>query len=284
MPNALPPGYVIDKYRIGDVLGSGGFGIVYRGQHRELGSDVAIKEYLPLDMAVRIGSRVQPLNDRSRFNFDEGLRRFFEEAKCLVKFKHPNVVRCHDLFRTNGTAYLVMNFEDGLPLSELLRRREEQGNPLDSDEIKQIILPLLDGLAVVHKHKVLHRDIKPSNIFIRKSTEDPVLIDFGAAMQDFAERTQSVWAHTRGYAPMEQIEQGGSLGPWTDIYAVGAVMWRIVAGANPPGAEDRMSATIRRKPDPMKPAMDIGEKRYSSGLLKAVCPFERKAAINLWRD
>ena len=267
--NALPAGHVVDKYRIGGVLGSGGFGIVYRGQHPELG-DVAIKEYLPLEIAVRVGSMVQPHSSQSSEVFNEGLRRFLEEAKQLVEFKHPNVVRCRDFFRANSTAYLVMDFEDGTPLSKLLLQREEQGKLLHEEEIKQIVLPLLDGLAEVHAHDVLHRDIKPANIFIRKSTEEPVLIDFGAAKQGFSEHTKSVWAHTQGYAPMEQIEQDGKLGPWTDIYAVGAVMWRIVAGNNPPRAEDRMSAKLRRNDDPMKSAVKLGEGRYSAALLKVI--------------
>ena len=267
--NALPVGHVVDKYRIEGVLGAGGFGIVYRGRHQDLG-EVAIKEYLPPDMAVREGAEVQPLSGESSGNFNEGLRRFLEEARRLVQFNHPNVVRCRDFFRANGTAYLVMDFEDGLPLSELLQRREDQGNPLNGDEIKQVILPLLDGLATVHKHDVLHRDIKPSNILIRRSTEEPVLIDFGAAKHGFSGHSKSVWAYTQGYAPMEQIEQGGELGPWTDIYAVGAVMWRIVAGDNPPRAEDRMSAKVRGKPDPMKSAEELGKGRYPAALLKAI--------------
>lgn len=277
--NALPAGQVVGQYRIEHVLGAGGFGIVYRGRHQELGLDVAIKEYLPPEIAVREGTEVHPLSSQSRGNYDEGLRRFLEEAKRLVQFNHSNVVRCRDFFRANGTAYLVMDYEDGLPLSELLRRREEQGKPLDEDEIKQIILPLLDGLAVIHKHDVLHRDIKPSNIFVRKSTEEPVLIDFGTAKQGFSEHSKSVWAYTQGYAPMEQIEKDGKLGPWTDIYAVGAVMWRIVSGENPPRAEDRMSAKARGKPDPMKPATEIGKSRFSAELLQAIdkcLPLEEK--------
>ena len=268
--NALPAGHVVDKYRIGDVLGAGGFGIVYRGKHQELGLDVAIKEYLPPEIAVRDGTSVQPLSSDSRENYDEGLRRFLEEAKRLVQFNHPNVARCRDFFRANGTAYLVMDFEDGLPLSELLRQREEQDNPLSGDEIKQIILPLLDGLKVVHAHDVLHRDIKPGNIFIRRSTEQPVLIDFGAAKQGFSEHSKSVWAYTQGYAPPEQIEQDGKLGPWTDIYAIGAVMWRIVSGDNPPSAEDRMFAQARGNPDPMKPAAELSAEKYPSALLQAI--------------
>ena len=267
--NALPTGHVIDKYRIEDVLGSGGFGIVYRARHQELG-DVAIKEYLPPHTAVRDGTEVHPIDSQSRQNYDEGLRRFLEEAKRLVQFNHPNIVRCRDFFRANGTAYLVMDYEDGLPLSELLRRREEQGNPLSGDEIKKIILPLLDGLSVVHSHDVLHRDIKPNNIFIRRSTEQPVLIDFGAAKQGFSEHSKSVWAYTQGYAPPEQVEQDGKLGPWTDIYAIGAVMWRIVASDNPLKAEDRAIAQARGNLDPMKPAVDLGEGRYPTAMLQAI--------------
>lgn len=268
--NALPAGQVVDKYRIESVLGSGGFGIVYRGRHEELGLEATIKEYLPPELAVREGTEVQPISNQCRENYEEGLRRFLEEAKRLVQFNHPNVVHCRDFFRANGTAYLVMDCEDGLPLSALLHRREEQGKPFDGDEIKQVILPLLDGLAMVHKHDVLHRDIKPSNIFIRRATEEPVLIDFGAAKQGFSERSKSVWAHTQGYAPMEQIEQDGKLGPWTDIYAVGALMWRIVAGDNPPKAEDRAIAQVRGKPDPMQPAAKLGEGRYSPALLRVI--------------
>ena len=268
--NALPVGHVIDKYRIGDVLGSGGFGIVYRGQHQDLGLDVAIKEYLPLEIAVREGTSVQPLSSESREHYDDGLRRFLDEAKRLVQFNHPNVVRCRDFRRTNGTAYLIMDFEDGLPLSELLISRKEQDNPLSEDEIKRIVLPLLDGLDAVHAHGVLHRDIKPANIFIRRSTEQPVLIDFGSAKQGFSEHSKSMAPYTEGYAAMEQIEAAGNLGPWTDIYALGAVMWRMVANDNPPKVEDRSFAAVRGKPDPMVSALEIGKERYSGAFLQAI--------------
>ena len=234
---ALPIGVVLHHYRLEAVLGHGGFGIVYKGRHEDLGAEVAIKEYLPAGIAVRDATAVQPLSSHARGDYEEGLRRFMEEAKRLLQFNQPNLVRCRDFFRANGTAYLVMDFEDGLSLAELLRQREAAQDPFDEDDLRRIILPLLDGLAVVHEHAVLHRDIKPANIFIRRATEQPVLIDFGAAKQDYSQHSKSAWSHTDGYAPIEQVEEAGQLGPWTDIYAIGATMWRIIAGANPPKAE-----------------------------------------------
>ena len=269
LKNALPIGTALHHYTIAAVLGHGGFGIVYRGQHPELGA-VAIKEYLPLELAVREDGKVHPLSSQSSSDYEEGLRRFVEEAKRLVQFNHANLVRCRDFFRANGTAYLVMDFEDGLPLSALLRQREASNDPLDEDDIKRIMLPLLEGLEVVHNHDVLHRDIKPANIFIRRATEQPVLIDFGAAKQDYSEHSKSRWAHTEGYAPMEQVEEGGDLGPWTDIYALGATMWRIIATANPPKVESRTIALARNKPDPLTPAIEIGEGRFSPAFLQVV--------------
>ena len=270
LKNALPIGATLHHYRIEAVLGHGGFGIVYQGWHQELGVAVAIKEYLPSDIAVRVGNEVHPLSPQSCDVYEEGLRRFVEEAKRLVQFDHTNIVRCRDFFRDHGTAYLIMDYEDGMPLSTLLRQRETNNDPLDEDDIKRIILPLLDGLAVVHNHDVLHRDIKPNNIFIRRSDEQPVLIDFGAAKQGYSEHTKSRWAHTEGYAPMEQIEQDGDLGPWTDIYALGATMWRIIATANPPKVQDRSFANTRGRPDPLTPAVDIGEGWFSPAFLQVV--------------
>ena len=175
-----------------------------------------------------------------------------------------------DFFRANGTAYLVMDFEDGLPLSELLQQREAANDPLDEDEVKRIILPLLEGLAVVHAHDVLHRDIKPANIFIRRATEQPVLIDFGAAKQDYSQHSKSAWAYTEGYAPIEQVEEAGKLGPWTDIYAIGATMWRIIAAANPPKVESRLAALLRDGPDPLTPAVEVGKGQFSPAFLQVV--------------
>ena len=232
--DALPRGTALRGYTIEEVLGHGGFGIVYRARHNELGGLVAIKEYLPVESALRDGAAVHPRSAACRADYEDGLRRFLEEAKALIGFRdHPSIVSCRDFFRANGTAYLVMEHEDGLPLSVLLQRREAAGRPFAEADLLAVMVPLLEGLARVHEAGALHRDIKPANILVRRADERPVLIDFGAAKQGAAERSKSMAPYTEGYAALEQVGEG-ELGPWTDLYAAGAVMWRMAAGGNPP--------------------------------------------------
>lgn len=268
---ALPKGTVVNQYRIDSVLGYGGFGIVYKAEHVRLGNWLAIKEYLPQELATRESGTVHPLGTREQVDFQTGLERFLAEAKQLVQFeKSPNIVNCQDFIEANGTAYLVMSFEDGLPLSDLIRGRERNNQTFSEDELLRIMLPLLQGLGLVHKQNVLHRDIKPGNIFIRRSDEQPVLIDFGAAKQNFTEHSKSMAPYSPGYAAIEQVETDGNLGPWTDIYAIGGVMWRIIAKQNPPQVENRMSAVTRNRPDPLTPAVELGKGHYSENLLQAI--------------
>ena len=285
--DALPAGTELQGYVVESVLGHGGFGIVYQARHHELGTVVAIKEYMPAELSVRRNSSVEPRSESCSELYEDGLRRFLDEARQLVRFQnHPCVVSCQDLFRGNGTAYLVMERVDGLPLSELLRLREKTGQPFTEEELLRVILPLLEGLEAVHAEGVLHRDIKPANILIRRSNEQPVLIDFGAAKQVVANQSRSVAPYTEGYAAIEQVG-AGELGPWTDIYGLGAVMWRIVAGGNPPWehsnwkdrnwsppnplkVETRVQARAFHSPDPLPSARDVGAGRYSSHVLDAI--------------
>ena len=285
--DALPPGTKLQRYMIDSVLGHGGFGIVYQARHSELGALVAIKEYMPAELSVRLNYSVEPRGESCRKLYEAGLRRFLDEAHQLVKFRnHPGVVSCQDLFRENGTAYLVMEIVDGLPLSDLLRLREEAGQPFEERELLSIIVPLLEGLAAVHREGVLHRDIKPANILIRRSDEWPVLIDFGAAKQVIAEQSRSLAPYTEGYAAIEQVG-AGELGPWTDLYGLGAVMWRVVAGGDPPWdapewkdrnwsppnpikVETRVQARAFHRPDPLPSAREVGAGRYSNHVLGAI--------------
>ena len=275
--DALPRGAALRDYTIEAVLGHGGFGIVYRARHNELGNVVAIKEYLPIELALREGASVHPRSAACRAGYEDGLRRFRDEARALIEFQsHPSIVSCRDFFRANGTAYLVMEHEDGMPLSELLRRREEAGRPFDEADMLAVMVPLLEGLRQVHEAGMLHRDIKPSNILVRREDERPVLIDFGAAKQMAAERSKSLAPFTEGYAALEQVGEG-ALGPWTDLYAVGAVMWRMVAGGNPPWepphpvkVEKRANAVVRATADPMPSARGLGAGRFSPGVLDAI--------------
>lgn len=266
--DALEPGTVVNGYEIDDIVGGGGFGVVYRARHMLLGEFVAIKEYLPLELAVRRGNGVYPRTAAGPL-FQEGLRRFVDEGRILVGFREdPAIVSCRDLFEANGTAYLVMEYEDAQPLSELLRSRESRGQLLSEKELVALMIPLTESLGRVHASSVLHRDIKPSNILVRKSGGAPVLIDFGAAKQNVAIQTKSLAPFTPGYAAPEQVAEG-DLGPWTDVYGLGAVMWRIVAGAigrespRPVSAETRAYAVLQGKEDPLSKAPVLGEGRFS---------------------
>ena len=303
--HALPPGTVLHDYVIESELGSGGFSIVYLARHR-LNSDwlFAIKEYFPRELAVRgsDGAGVRPVDTESGDAFEDGLARFRDEAEQLRKFRNePYIVSCLNYFERNGTAYLVMDYDDGLPLSEFLERREAAGQPFTGEDLLAVVEPLLEGLAVVHRAGVLHRDIKPGNVFVRRQDDitgrpaHPVLIDFGAAKQNYlASHSRSRAPYTPGYAAYEQVSSEGDIGPWTDIYAIGALMWRMVVGgyqgderlfapgggyetigtgtreAVPHAAERRAYALHRRQPDPMVPAAELGAGRFSPRLLKAI--------------
>lgn len=299
--NALPAGTKLREYSIESVLGAGGFGIVYKAQHRETSGTVAIKEYFPREFAARDELAVVSLSSASNDAFASGLDRFVHEARQLEKFQAlPGVVSVRTFFRANGTAYLVMDYEEGLPLSEFLARREAEGNPFTETDLLAVMRPLLAALEVVHREQVLHRDIKPENIFIRREhalagrPAEPVLIDFGAAKQNYLtaySRSESVF--TEGYAPLEQVWSSSSqeVGPWTDLYAAGALMWRMVAGGCPeyerlllphepdrlpdwslrPQAAGKRDYDVNRgRADPMPSAQQLGADRFSPHILNAI--------------
>lgn len=265
--NALPSGYRLEEYEVESVLGHGGFGVTYLARDTRLDTLVAIKEYMPGDLAVREGgSTVHPRSGADRDEFLWGLDRFLSEARTLARFKHPNIVSVLRFFEDNGTAYLVMEYEEGDSLSEVLRRKKI----LKESELWPILIPLLDGLAQVHDAGFLHRDIKPGNVFIR-ADGSPVLIDFGAARQAIGQKSKSLTAIvTAGYAPVEQYGTGGEQGAWTDIYALAGVLYRAVTGAPPPASPDRATAILRGNADPMVPATTAGKGQCSAKVLAAI--------------
>jgi serine/threonine protein kinase len=268
MIHALPLGHEFDGYRILRILGAGGFGITYLAEEMSIGRRVAIKEYLPQSVAGReLNSlNVRPISTSVQQQFAAGLQRFRQEAQTLINFEHPNIVAVHRYVEANGTAYLVMQYVEGKPLDALLAG----GKTLEESEIEEVIFPILEGLEQVHAARILHRDIKPSNIFIRMDGR-PVLLDFGAARQAFGSQSKSVTAIvTEGYAPFEQYEGRGDQGPWTDIYGVGAVLYRCIAGDRPPPAPERISSRLDNAPDPMRPAREAGAGRYGPRLLAAI--------------
>ena len=273
----LQQGDVIRDYEIESLLGRGGFGVVYRAKHLELEISVAVKEYFPTELSVREGKTIHPTGSEYASAFQEGLDRFLKEGKQLERFRGcPNIVICRDLFRANGTAYMVMEYILGASLSQLLQKRESGGNPFTERNLVSVMHPLLEGLRTVHDSEVYHRDIKPSNILVRREDGVPVLIDFGAAKQVTSLHTKSLAPYTDGYAAMEQVGEG-NLGTWTDIYGVGAVMWRMVAGGSPPFSPPNPVTVQRRafdlmqdKPDPLPLAQEIGKGRFSDTILRAI--------------
>jgi serine/threonine protein kinase len=238
---ALPAGTIIREWRLEDVLGVGGFGIVYKGRGIYFGELVAIKEYFPSaiserdseDTVVPIGSDVEEVHAL-------GLKKFVEEAKLLWNLstptRHPNIVSVRALFEIHGTAYMVMDFEDGVSLSKLLK----EGRRFNERSLWNIIKPVAEGLDRAHRVGVLHRDIKPPNILINEDNR-PVLIDFGSARFEAAEATStSVTFHTPPYAAVEQYVKTYDQGPWTDIYALSVVMYECVTGEKPPEVLERL--------------------------------------------
>jgi serine/threonine protein kinase len=262
----LKEGTRVSRYEVRGVLGAGGFGITYRVYDTQLLCEAAMKEYLPADVAVRGDDRttVMPRSKEVSREYERGLARFLAEARALAKFKNRYIVRVSDYIELNSTAYLVMDYEDGRPLSDML---EQRGGTLSETEIRDIFIPILSGLKAVHAAGLLHRDIKPDNIYLRREGP-PVLLDFGTAHEYTENQSRTVTAIvTLGFAPLEQYQVDGNLGTWTDIYGVGATLYNCVSGKPP---EDAIKRHAQPGFDPLPPATEVGADRYSVGLLRTI--------------
>ena len=281
-PQALPPGFLLAEYRIERVLGSGGFGITYLAEDTVLHKKLAIKEYLPVDFALRlivpnVAARSRGVEDDFRW----GLDRFLDEARTLARFRHPNLVPVLRFFEAHGTAYMVMEYERGDTLAQLVGELEQA---FDETSARALLLPLLDGLGAVHEAGFLHRDIKPANIVMRPGGV-PVLIDFGAARQALGGRSRSMTnIVTPRYAPIEQYGVDQKQGPWSDIYGLAAVMHTMLTGEPPPDAvsripEDRYRRLAERRLPGFRPgflaAIDWGLEVFAS---------DRPQSIAEWRQ
>jgi len=259
--NALPLRSMLHEYRIDQILGAGGFGISYLAADTHLEKQVAIKEYFPAELAMRSAQGEVLANSAARdADYRWGLERFLQEARTLAKFSHAHIVRVLRYFAANGTAYMVMDYEQG----EALKTRLLRSPRPPEAELKRLAAPLLDGLRAVHASGILHRDIKPDNIVVR-ADGSPVLIDFGAARHALAGETRSLTAVlTPGYAPLEQYSGQGKQGPWTDLYALAGVLYRAVTDQAPPDAVARM------KSDPVAARLAQEKTRYGGPFLKAI--------------
>lgn len=230
----LPDGLEIAGYRIVKKIATGGFSIVYLA-YDTLGVVVALKEYLPAALAERQPGELAPSVAPDHLQaYNLGLKCFFDEGRALARVKHPNVVRVLNFFRAHETVYMVMAFEAGQTLQDLIDTGRAAGHTLDEDQIRTIFHQLLQGLREVHANKLLHLDLKPANIWLR-TDGTPLLLDFGAARQTLNRDAPEPVAPmtTPGYAAPEMAAKDGKLGPWSDVYGVGAAMYACMTGAPP---------------------------------------------------
>lgn len=261
LQHALRPGHKLNRYTIDRTIGGGGFSVVYEAIDNDSHKKVVVKEFLPLDQARRReDASIEYVSVDTTDTAAAGIRRFFNEAAALAKVDHPYIVKVRDVFRANNTVYMVMDFHKGHDLRWYVKRNSGR---LSEHFIMTIFPKLLGGLAELHKNSLLHLDIKPANIYIRAGGR-PLLLDFGAARQPLISRLRSgPNTLTVGYAPLEQ-HRNGHIGPWTDLYAIGATIYACMDGKAPVGSPDRANK------DTLKPATKRFAGRYSRRLLDSV--------------
>ncbi len=262
LSQALPSGHLLKEYSLLSVLGMGGFGITYLAADNYLQLKVALKEYFPSSVAVRnqFSGSVALKSEQVQAEYAWGKERFMREAQTLARFSHKNIVQVFRSFEGNGTCYMVMAYEEGMSLEQML---SEDPGRWNEQSVLALVMPLLDGLEAVHEAGFLHRDIKPANIVLRAKDDSPVLIDFGAARSPTATDALTV-VLSHGYGPPEQYSRHSRQGPWTDIYAMAGVLYRIVAGVVPPMSIHRITSDV------MIPATFSGEGRFSADFLGAI--------------
>ena len=262
---ALPVGTRLsDEFEIVGLIGHGGFGIVYLAHDHALQRRVAVKEYMPASLATRGSDRLVTLrSERHAETFELGLRSFINEARLLAKFDHPALLKVYRFWEANGTAYMAMPYYDGLTLKDWLK---QQSSPPDEAWLRQMLLQVMDALELLHRENCFHRDIAPDNIMLLADGR-PVLLDFGAARRVIGDMTQALTVILKpGYAPVEQYAEmpGIRQGAWTDIYALGSVVYFIIAGRTPPPSVGRMMN------DTCEPLARLAAGRYSSVFLEAI--------------
>lgn len=272
----LPPGFQLEQYRIEQQLSLGGFSIVYLATGPD-DTAVVIKEYLPNSLALRKEGDVEPkVPDEHQAAFRYGMKCFFEEGRALASLNHPNLVRVLNFFRANSTVYMVMAFERGRTLQDFINKNKGE---IKEKFIRGVFTRLLNGLREVHANKLLHLDIKPSNIYLRNDGT-PVLLDFGAARQTLLNDAPMLKPmYTPGYCAPEQFRDREHLGPWSDIYSVGASMYACLAGMPPQRSDERI------KRDLLESAQKRWSAKYSGQLLQTIdwClkldPLERPQSV-----
>lgn len=249
----MPPDTVIGGYRVVRKLSAGGFGIVYLALDAE-GQQVAIKEYLPSSLASRsVGQLLPQVLPEKLSLYRLGLKSFFEEGRALAQISHGSVVSVLNFFRENETVYMVMNYLEGATLQDFIitARDLKKEKVFRESTIRSLFDEILRGLRIVHQHKMLHLDIKPANIFITDDNR-AVMIDFGAAREVLSKEGNFIRPmYTPGFAAPEMYQRDSSMGPWTDIYAIGACIYASMQGYPPNDApqrqeKDRLTLALSR--------------------------------------
>lgn len=260
-PHHLPQRTVIgaqNRYLVGKALGEGGFGITYLAWDLQQGIKVALKEYFPSGYVTRVAGNNQVIinSKQNQAASNRGLKRFVEEARALAKIKNlAGVVNVRDFFSANGTAYIVMEFLDGVSLKKYLQRK---GGKISVDEILTIMRPVMDSLTQVHKIGLIHRDISPDNILITKYNEVK-LIDFGASKYSNPDGRSLSIVLKQGFAPPEQYDTHGDQGAWTDVYALGVTIYYAITGTLPPESiRVVMGKEAIKRPSELGVAIDAG--------------------------
>jgi serine/threonine protein kinase len=252
-PAALPDGTTVGGYRIVRKIAAGGFGVVYQASDPD-SVQVAIKEYLPASLAKRSPGELLPQVQPDKLTlYRIGLKSFFEEGRALAQISHPSVVSVLNFFRENDTVYMVMNYLEGATLQDFIVTARDLKKPkvFRESTIRSLYDEILRGLRIVHQHKMLHLDIKPANIFITDDNK-AVLIDFGAAREVISKEGNFIRPmYTPGFAAPEMYKRDGNMGPWTDIYAIGACMYACMQGYPPNDApqrqeKDRLTLSMTR--------------------------------------
>ncbi|MGR9053609.1 MAG: serine/threonine protein kinase [Gammaproteobacteria bacterium] len=260
--NYLQSGTIIDDYIIERELAHGGFSSVYLARQRADQVQVAIKEYLPRRLAHRTwNNQVVANSDETKTLFLRGRALFFEEAKVLADLKHSNIVEVINFFQANSTVYMVMTYDYGITLDKILKDRLMEMN---EEFLLRAFGSLLAGVGFVHAHNLVHLDIKPANILIRPGN-DPLLLDFGA-IQSYPKPTRNKQSKvlTKGFSPIEQYSVNGAIGPWTDIYAVGASIRACLDCKSPAPAPERLEN------DTLIPAVKVYKKKFPTAFLEAI--------------
>jgi len=286
--NVLPVGTRVREFEITGLLGEGGFGIVYLAYDTSVQRRVALKEYMPTSLAARTEGGIQVKSERYRETFDAGMKSFVNEARLLAQFDHPSLVRVYQFWEGNGTAYMVMPFYEGKNLRDTLRERlAASGQPPDEGWLRTLLVPLTEALRVIHAENCYHRDIAPDNVMMLGGTQRPLLLDFGAARRVIGDMTQALTVILKpGYAPIEQYAEipGMRQGPWTDVYALAAVVYFAITGKTPPVSVGRMLS------DSYQPLAQVAAGRYSPRFLEAVDralvvrPEQRTQNIDAFRE